>query len=103
MHRYEAMHMIRKGQVRWLAKGDVLSQRAFNPSGFRFGPRCQLGKPPTNSLGALAPRRGRISMMIGTASSELVQPLGLHPGLDRPTCGFMHFVSLGPYFTRITR
>jgi len=27
--RYEAMHMIRKGQVRWLAKGDVLGQRAF--------------------------------------------------------------------------
>jgi transposase-like protein len=26
---YEAMHMIRKGQVRWLAKGDVLGQRAF--------------------------------------------------------------------------
>ena len=29
MHRYEAMHMIRKGQVRWLAKGDALGQRAF--------------------------------------------------------------------------
>ena len=26
---YEAMHMIRKGQVRWLGKGDVLGQRAF--------------------------------------------------------------------------
>ena len=26
---YEAMHMIRKGQVRWLAKGDTLGQRAF--------------------------------------------------------------------------
>jgi hypothetical protein len=26
---YEAMHMIRKGQVRWLAKGDALGQRAF--------------------------------------------------------------------------
>jgi len=26
---YEAMHMIRRGQVRWLAKGDVLGQRAF--------------------------------------------------------------------------
>jgi len=26
---YEAMHMIRKGQVRWLAKGDVLGQRNF--------------------------------------------------------------------------
>jgi transposase-like protein len=26
---YEAMHMIRKGQVRWLVKGDVLCQRAF--------------------------------------------------------------------------
>ena len=29
MRRSEAMHMIRKGQVRWLAKGDVLGQRAF--------------------------------------------------------------------------
>jgi hypothetical protein len=29
---YEAMHMIREVQARWLAKGDVLSQRAFiNP------------------------------------------------------------------------
>jgi transposase-like protein len=26
---YEAMHMIRKGQVRWLAKGDVVGQRQF--------------------------------------------------------------------------
>ena len=26
---YEAMHMIRKGQVRWLPKGDVVGQRAF--------------------------------------------------------------------------
>jgi len=26
---YEAMHMIRKGQVRWLAMGDVLGQHAF--------------------------------------------------------------------------
>ena len=26
---YEAMHTIRKGQVRWLAKGDVLGQRHF--------------------------------------------------------------------------
>jgi len=26
---YEAMHMIRKGQVRWLGKGDVLGQIAF--------------------------------------------------------------------------
>ena len=26
---YEAMHMIRKGQVRWLAKGNILGQRAF--------------------------------------------------------------------------
>jgi hypothetical protein len=65
MHRLESMHMIREGQVRWLAKGDVLGQRAFvrslasprkkplsicmafcatsppfatDPSGFRFGP-----------------------------------------------------------------
>src|SRR5580658_443232 len=26
---YEAMHMIRKGQVRWLEKGDVIGQRQF--------------------------------------------------------------------------
>jgi len=26
---YEAMHAIRKGQVRWVAKGDPLAQRAF--------------------------------------------------------------------------
>ena len=26
---YEAMHAIRKGQVRWLAKGDVVGQREF--------------------------------------------------------------------------
>lgn len=26
---YEAMHMIRKGQVRWLAKGDVAEQVRF--------------------------------------------------------------------------
>jgi transposase-like protein len=26
---YEAMHVIRKGQIRWLAKGDVLGQRQF--------------------------------------------------------------------------
>jgi hypothetical protein len=30
-------------------------------------------------------------------------PLGFHPGFDRPTCGFMHFVSFGPDFTRIPR
>jgi transposase-like protein len=34
---YEAMHMIRKGQVRWLAKGDVLGQRAFIHSLFGIG------------------------------------------------------------------
>jgi hypothetical protein len=26
---YEAMHMIRKGQVRWLANGDEVGQRAY--------------------------------------------------------------------------
>jgi hypothetical protein len=25
----EAMHLIRKGQIRWLAKGDVVGQRQF--------------------------------------------------------------------------
>jgi hypothetical protein len=26
---YEAKHLIRKGQIRWLAKGDVVGQRQF--------------------------------------------------------------------------
>ena len=26
---YEAMHVIRKGQVWWLAKGDIMGQRRF--------------------------------------------------------------------------
>ena len=26
---YEAMHLIRKGQIRWLSKGDVVGQREF--------------------------------------------------------------------------
>jgi len=26
---YEAMHIIRKGQIRWLAKGDVVGQVGF--------------------------------------------------------------------------
>ena len=26
---FEAMHIIRKGQVRWLAKGDVVAQTRF--------------------------------------------------------------------------
>ena len=26
---YEAMHLIRKGQIRWLAKGDVVGQSRF--------------------------------------------------------------------------
>jgi hypothetical protein len=26
---YEAMHMIRKGQVRWLSKGDIAAQARF--------------------------------------------------------------------------
>jgi hypothetical protein len=26
---YEAMHAIRKGQVRWVAKGDAIAQRQF--------------------------------------------------------------------------
>ena len=26
---YEAMHLIRKGQIRWLPKGDVIGQRQF--------------------------------------------------------------------------
>ena len=31
---YEAMHLIRKGQIRWLAKGDVVGQRQFIHSTF---------------------------------------------------------------------
>ena len=29
IERYEAMHAIRKGQVRWVAKGDAIAQRQF--------------------------------------------------------------------------
>jgi len=31
---YETMHVIRKGQIRWLAKGDVVRQRQFIHSAF---------------------------------------------------------------------
>jgi hypothetical protein len=31
---YETMHVIRKGQIRWLAKGDVVGQRQFIHSAF---------------------------------------------------------------------
>jgi transposase-like protein len=31
---YAAMHIIRKGQIRWLAKGDVIWQRQFIPALF---------------------------------------------------------------------
>ena len=31
---YEAMHAIRKGQIRWLAKNDVIGQRQFIHSVF---------------------------------------------------------------------
>jgi len=31
---YEAMHAIRKGQVRWVAKGDPVGQRQFIPTIF---------------------------------------------------------------------
>ena len=31
---YEAMHAIRKGQIRWLAKSDVIGQRQFIHSVF---------------------------------------------------------------------
>jgi IS6 family transposase len=34
---YEAMHAIRKGQIRWLAKGDVIGQRQFIHSIFGIG------------------------------------------------------------------
>jgi hypothetical protein len=29
LHGYEAMHLIRQGQIRWLPKGDVVGQRQF--------------------------------------------------------------------------
>ena len=29
LHGFEAMHMIRKGQVRWLCRGDVVGQVRF--------------------------------------------------------------------------
>ena len=31
---YEAMHAIRKGQIRWVAKGDPIAQRQFIPTIF---------------------------------------------------------------------
>ena len=35
-HYDEAMHAIRKGQVRWVAKGDPMAQRQFIRSIFGF-------------------------------------------------------------------
>jgi hypothetical protein len=35
---YEAMNMIRKGQVRWLAKGDVVGQVRFIERTFSTSP-----------------------------------------------------------------
>jgi hypothetical protein len=32
---YEAMHAIRKGQVRWVAKGDPVAQRSSSTPGFQ--------------------------------------------------------------------
>lgn len=34
---YEAMHAIRKGQIRWVAKGDPIAQRQFIHSIFSVG------------------------------------------------------------------
>jgi len=48
---------------------------------------ASLAHPRTNSLGVLGPRPGRISMMIGTASSELVQPWAFIPALIVPRVG----------------
>jgi len=118
--------MVRKAQVRWLAKSDVLGQRAFvhsqfdiatqravidlhsllryftpfatDPSGFRFGPRCQLGPPPT-AWGPRSSARPNIHddrngiFRAGPAPWRSSRLRSSH-------VGFMHFVSLGPYFAR---
>ena len=47
---YEAMHVIRKGQIRWLAKGDVVGQRQFIHA--LFGIACLI--PPTASTQTLS-------------------------------------------------
>jgi transposase, IS6 family len=40
---YEAMHMIRKGQVRWLAKGDITEQVRFIEGTFGLAIRYPTG------------------------------------------------------------
>jgi transposase-like protein len=37
---YEAMHEIRKGQIRWLPKGDVVPAAPIHPHTFRY--RCVI-------------------------------------------------------------
>ena len=50
---YEAIHMIRKGQIRWVAKSDLLGQVAFIERFFGLAARvkgrqheCSLGSDP---------------------------------------------------------
>ena len=44
---YEAMHAIRKGQIRWLAKGDVVGRKVHQRS---FRCCCIAPSRPTTSL-----------------------------------------------------
>jgi len=46
---HEAMHMIRKGQVRWLAKGNTLGQRAFVHELFGIAARRLIDSSPTRT------------------------------------------------------
>ena len=43
---YEAMHLIRKGQIRWLPKGDVVGQRRFIHILFGIAASFKLTTPP---------------------------------------------------------
>jgi transposase-like protein len=45
---YEAMHANRKGQVRWVAKGDPVAQREIHPHNLRH--RCVASPPGTHDL-----------------------------------------------------
>ena len=47
---YEAMNMIRKGQIRWLAKGDTAGVRSVTSSRFSGSLLNTIFRSPSNSL-----------------------------------------------------